>query len=131
MDIGVYQNQATNNQVTTKFSINSEKKGILEKDVFFDVVKVRYCSQNNLVRAELSTGSWVNLINGQTGEIYAKPLQLGAYVTNDINGAHFDIIEISHAPEIQRVRGNLPTGMKVIFILIKRDICLKQNFYYS
>lgn len=87
-----------------------KKKGILEKDVFFDVVRVRYCSQNNLVRAQLSTGSWVNLINGKTGENFAKPLQLGAYVTNDANEAYFDVIEISHAPENHRVRGNLPTG---------------------
>ena len=131
LDIGVYQNQATNNQVNTKFNINSEMKGILDKDVFFDVVKVRYCSQNNLVRAELSTGSWVNLINGQTGEIYAKPLQLGAYVTNNINGAYFDIIEISHAPEIKRVRGNLPTGMTFIFISNERIIYSKMEFLNS
>jgi len=129
-------------KVGQEVSKDSEWMGELQMGSYVEVEETRIVDGEERVRARLSTGGWISLVDMSDGWWWAKPVRPGAYqmirdATSDHQlekgsspalmlpaGGIVDIVETRHVPEDRAVRGRLAsTGNWVSLVSTEDGSC--------
>ena len=110
-------------------SVDSEESDALEQGCYVNVTEARYVEADYQVRARLSDGSWISLVNTATNHRWAAPIATGGYtiiaetasrsatVSLDseylgdlVEESHVIVTEVRYVAADERVRARLSDG---------------------
>jgi len=140
--IGGYTIIAGTASKSATVSLDSEYLGDLQQGCYVNVTEATYVEADDRIRAQLSDGSWISLVNTATNHRWAAPIATGGYtitaetasrsasVSLDseylgdlVEASYVNVTEVRYVAAAERVRAQLSDGSWISLVNTATNHC--------